>query len=177
MPPRQPKETHGKSMKGVAGCGWTCLTNVVSDATFPGWISLGKKSKKLMHTSKDIYDQRILHYDWTRAFYSITCEPEFSQLWSLHRKTENCNVFHLIYFQQKVMIKSYENSKKLPFGPFLHISEQTRIFLENQFLSLFSASIFLLLCRISEKTNEQILSKIGYRHTYEQTDTQTSKNS
>ena len=141
MPPRQPKETHGKSMKGVAGCGWTCLTNVVSDATFPGWISLGKKSKKLMHTSKDIYDQRILHYDWTRAFYSITCEPEFSQLWSLHRKTENCNVFHLIYFQQKVMIKSYENSKKTSFWALFAYFRANK----NFFRKSVSVTFFLLL--------------------------------
>ena len=29
-----------------------------------------------------------------QIFWPITCEPEFSQIWGLHKKTENCNIFH-----------------------------------------------------------------------------------
>ena len=49
------------------------------------------------------------------------------------------------------------------FRPLLSILVQTRIFLENPFLSLLFVSRSLLLCNISEKTNEQIPRKTDYR--------------
>ena len=41
-------------------------------------------------------------------------------------------------------------------------------------MSLFHVSKFLLLCRISEKTKEEISRKVGYRHTDGCTDVQTN---
>ena len=58
-------------------------------------------------------------------------------------------------------MKTQENA----FGPFLLILGQTRIFLGNPPLSLFSVFRFLLLCNISEKYNKQIPRKTGYRRT------------
>ena len=60
---------------------------------------------------------------WTRAFCSITCKAELCQIWDLHRKTENCKVFHFLLLPAKqwmtelMMTKSNvridENSRKL----------------------------------------------------------------
>ena len=58
-------------------------------------------------------------------------------------------------------MKTQENA----FGPFLLILGQTRIFLGNPPLSLFSVFRFLLVCNISEKYNKQIPRKTGYRRT------------
>ena len=67
------------------------------------------------------------------------------------------------YFQQKIMTNFYENSRFwVHFESFLAIFGQTRFFLENLLLSLFSASRFLRLCKISEKTTEKNLH-FGYR--------------
>ena len=53
--------------------------------------------------------------------------------------------------------------KQLHSGPFSLILGQTRIFLETAFLSLYSASRFISLSKISEKTNTQIPRKTGAR--------------
>ena len=58
------------------------------------------------------------------------------------------------YFQQKVITKFYKNSKDV---------------LENPLLPLSSFSKSILRYRISKKTKEQILRKVGYRHTYRPT--------
>ena len=81
------------------------------------------------------------------------------------------------YFHQKVMTKLHEKYKKAPFWTlFAH-------FTANKNFSWKSASViffcftFLLLCRISLKCKEQILRKVGYRHTDQDTDAKTSMNS
>ena len=57
------------------------------------------------------------------------------------------------------------------FGAFFDHFSAKRKFYEksNPLLSLFSVSKFLLMCRISEKSNEQIARKVGYRRTQGQT--------
>ena len=95
----------------------------------------------------------ILESEWTRALWPKTCKQEFSQIWGLHQKTDNYNVLCFRLLQAKVMTKFCEKYKKLHFEPFLKLLGQTRIFLRYSFLSLFSISRFLLLCKISEKTS------------------------
>ena len=52
-------------------------------------------------TSKDIANQRIPKSDWIRAFWHITCEAEFSQIQSLHWKTDTCKPFHFMLLPPK----------------------------------------------------------------------------
>ena len=75
----------------------------------------------------DIGGQRILQFDWTRAFCSITCKAKLSHTWDLHRETENCKVLHFKLLPPKswmtelMMTKSKdridETSRKLNFAP------------------------------------------------------------
>ena len=69
------------------------------------------------------------------------------------RKLKIMMFFIAGYFHQKV-IKFYENSKNV---------------LQNPLLSLSSFSKSLLWYRISKKTKEWILRKVGYSHTYRPT--------
>ena len=39
-----------------------------------------KNLRHQLNTSKDTDDQRILQFDWTGAFWPITCEPAFSDM-------------------------------------------------------------------------------------------------
>ena len=45
-------------------------------------------------TSEDIDDQGTLQSDWMTAFWPVTCEPNFFQIWGLHRKAKNNIDFH-----------------------------------------------------------------------------------
>ena len=66
--------------------------------------------------------------------------------------------------QQKAMTKFYKTQKKpLHLGHFLLILGKKGTFPENPLLSHISVSRFLLLYKISEKSNEQVLGKTGYR--------------
>ena len=47
------------------------------------------KMKLFINFSWDIADLRILQSDWFRAFWLITPEPEFSQIWDLCRHKAN----------------------------------------------------------------------------------------
>ena len=39
--------------------------------------------------SRDIVNLKILQSDWSRAFWPISQEPEFSQVWNLCKNTAN----------------------------------------------------------------------------------------
>ena len=39
--------------------------------------------------SRDIVNLKILRSDWSRAFWPISLEPEFSQVWDLCKNTAN----------------------------------------------------------------------------------------
>lgn len=108
----------------------------------------------------DIDDQRILKSGWMRTFWHIAHEPKFSQIWSLHKKTEHCNVFRFRLLPRNVMTKCHEKSKNSILGPFRPLLGRTRIFLANRLLSF-----FFCFAKFQEKTNEQIPRKMGYRHT------------
>lgn len=95
-----------------------------------------------------------------RTFWHIAHEPKFSQIWSLHKKTEHCNVFRFRLLPRNVMTKCHEKSKNSILGPFRPLLGRTRIFLANRLLSF-----FFCFAKFQEKTNEQIPGKMGYRHT------------
>ena len=45
--------------------------------------------------SRDIVDLKILQSDWQRAFWSISQEPDFSQVWDLRKnRINNINFFY-----------------------------------------------------------------------------------
>ena len=91
--------------------------SAVSDATFPRWISKCKKSKIWSSPSRDTDNERILQSDWTRVFWHITCEREFSQYgWGLLMKAINCKAFHFRFLPAITNATFYENSRKLYFG-------------------------------------------------------------
>ena len=97
--------------------------------------------------------------DWARAFWPVTCEAEFFQTGFCSRKQRIARSFISGYFQRHVMTKFYENQD------FLSIIGQTFFF--GKFTSVtFFVSKFLSLCKISKKTNTQILRKIGYKRPY-----------
>ena len=81
------------------------------------------------------------------------------QIWDLHRKKENCNVFHFRLFPAK------SNDKLGQFWAIFPHFRSSKNFSQNPLLSLFSVSRFLFLCWKSEKTNEQNPRKIGCRRT------------
>lgn len=64
--------------------------------------------------SRDIHDQRMLQSDWAIEFYPKICEAEFSQVLGLHSARQRIvRCFILSQFQQKVIKKFCENSRKL----------------------------------------------------------------
>ena len=90
---------------------------VVSDAISSWLIYQCKKSKMLKHSLHGYDDQRILS-DWTRGFWSITCEVEFSQIYGLQREKREKRIVRsfilgLAYFTQKVVTIFF---KKLKFS-------------------------------------------------------------
>ena len=44
--------------------------------------------------SRDIVNIKILQSDWLRAFWPISQESEFSQVWDLCKNTANITKFH-----------------------------------------------------------------------------------
>ena len=102
-------------------------------------------------------------------FWSVASEPEFSHIWDLTRETNNHMNFHSKLNPAKTNDKFFQNNQKNlflgHFGPILPIFGQIWIFIKNPFLPVFFISDQVLLCKISEKTNEQILRYSGFRRT------------
>ena len=84
--------------------------------------------------------KETLQSDWTRAFWSITCEPEFSQIWGLHVKIGNYNVFHFRLLPAKSIDKFLMKSIKTPISA--HFEPFSPILGENNF-SQKSAFLFI----------------------------------
>ena len=157
MPPRLLKGTPGRSREVSAQLGMPGHTKpkvVASHAIFSWWIDPNKKSKKLIHSFQRYWwpknsairlGKTILAANlWSRTF-KIWCRV-------CTKKTEYFNACHFRLLPAKSSNKILQK-------------------LKNPFVSLFSVSRFLWLCKISE-TNEQIQGKVGHRHT----DGGTSKN-
>ena len=97
----------------------------------------------------------------------------------LQKKIKNCNVFILVYFQQKEITKIYHSSKKLHFGPFLSIFGQTRIFPKTHFCHFFEILNFYFYAEFQKKLLNRFQKKVSYWwiRTDGGNDAQTSMNS
>ena len=94
---RKNLKTVWMKFNGKAGC------KLVDDLAY-GILSVylhAKNQRNWYIASWDIDDQRILQSDWTIVFWPITCEPEIFRIWGLHKKTENCDVFHFCLLPAK----------------------------------------------------------------------------
>ena len=82
--------------------------------------------------------------------------------------------FHSKLNPAKINDKMFQNNQKTlllgHFGPILPIFGQIWIFIKNPFLPVFFNSDQVLLCKISEKTNERILRYNRFRRTDLRTD-------
>ena len=65
-------------------------------------------------------DQGILQSDWAGTCWHITCEGEFSQVWGLKRKTDNCKVFHFGLLSGNSNVSFYKNSRKFIWAHLWH---------------------------------------------------------
>ena len=52
--------------------------------------------------SRDIVNLKVLQSDWLRAFWPISQEPDFSQVWDLCKNT--ANIIKLLYRQNSEKI-------------------------------------------------------------------------
>ena len=126
-----------------------------------------------------ILRSKILQSDWTKAMLPINCEAQFFRIWVCTGITEHRNVFHVRLLQNK------SNEKILrKFNETLFWALRGRFyqFLGKQFLwKIHFCNFFVLLvfyhCKISERFNEQISRKTGYRCTGRWTDVWTNMNS
>ena len=58
--------------------------------------------------SRDIFDQKILQFDWPRTFWSISQEPDFSIAWNLRRNLAKNINFHKIPTSGKINDQSFQ---------------------------------------------------------------------
>ena len=69
--------------------------------------------------SRDIVNIKILQSDWLRASWSISQEPDFSQVWNLCKNTANIIKYLYRPNLEKIWLNFPVNSKHSVFGPFL----------------------------------------------------------
>lgn len=87
-------------------------------------------------------------------------EAEFFQISSLHRKTENCQVFQFRLLTMKVTAKKVmtkfekENLRKLYFGPSLSIFGEIRIFSQIYFRNILLFLDFYRYAKFQKITEE-----------------------
>ena len=91
--------------------------------------------------SRYIDDQRILKSDWTRAFWPITYEPKFSQIWGFHKKIENYKIFPSRLLPAKSNNRILENPIFASFRKNMN------------FMSTLSLYVSLISCAITWKAN------------------------
>ena len=130
----------------------------------------------------DITFSRKLWFYWLTAFWPINGDPELCQNGVGVEISTIILVFTLDYFQEKLMTKFFERSKKTylgtmwPFWPFSPKFGQKWIFLEKKSVLVIEYSNYLPLCQKSEKTNLPFLRrKLNWRidgHTDRRTDRQ-----
>ena len=93
---------------------------------------------KLHHSllSWNITFYTILQFDWLTAFWLITWEPEFCQIWDWWWNINNNISFHLRLFPRKTNDRIFQKIRKTQFwdhfGPFLPKFRQKWIFLEKK---------------------------------------------
>ena len=60
-----------------------------SNFNFHESVSTCKKIRVLHHSVLERVDLKILQSDWLKAFWPISWEPDFSQIWDLCKTTAN----------------------------------------------------------------------------------------
>ena len=87
-----------------------------STSTFYKYVSTCKKSGFSSFCSRDIVDLKILLSDWPRAFWFISQELEFSQIWNLCKNTALAQTFIIDQIKKKILVTKFSNKfKKLYF--------------------------------------------------------------
>ena len=97
MPQKLPKGALGKFRQVWVWLGMPGHTQpkiFVSCATFPWWIYPCKKSKKLIHSFQRYWSSTILAIWLDKRILTHNLWTRISQIWGLHWKADNCNVFH-----------------------------------------------------------------------------------
>lgn len=92
-------------------------------------------------------------------FCPITCEPEFFQIKWFAQENRNVQCFKLLpeNCNEKKLWKVKKPSIFVPIlNPFCHFRANEKFSWKPTFITFFSFSKFLLLCRISEKNRERI---------------------
>ena len=138
---------------------------------------------KLHHSllSWNIIFSRILWFDWLTAFWSITKEPEFCQIWDLWWNISNNINFHFRLFPIKTNDKIFQKIQKTYFGAIFWLFLPkfglkwilTQIWAKKRALPVFKYSNYLTSCQKLEKTNELFLRKMPNWRTDRQTEGQT----
>ena len=110
-----------------------------------------------------MFDWKILQSDWLRIFWSISQEPEFSQIRDLCRNIANNIHFHYRTNSVKINNKIFQYIKKTlffaHFWPIFPIFGAKNFFLENPALSCTTSYGFLASCQNVEKTNDKFLPR------------------
>ena len=102
--------------------------------------------------SRDIVNLKILQFDWLRAFWPISKESDFSQVWDLCKNT--ANIIKFLY--KKTLFLAH-------FGSIFPIFGAKKNFLENPALSPTTSYGFLAPCQNLEKINDIIQRKCPER--------------
>ena len=113
--------------------------------------------------SGDIANLKILQSYWSRAFWPISQELDFSQVKDLCKNTANIIKFLYRQIQKKLKQNFPINSKNPVFGPFWPIFPifwGKRFFKKNLALPRTTRHGPITPCWVSEKTNEPIPRKL-----------------
>ena len=148
--------------------GYTQPKSVDSYTTWK--ISPCKKSKISKYwssPSRDVYNQRILQSDWTRALWHLACEVEFSQIWRFLMKIKYFVHDNYRLFPAKSNAKIYQNSRNLhildPFGTLFALFRTNKSFYGKSSLVNFLFLDFYWCTKFQTETNEQIPRKTDNR--------------
>ena len=126
----------------VTGQTWPHPTGSTSLSQYPSVVTISMQRHKSIF-SRNTGDQRILQSDLKTAFWPISSIPEFSLIWSLHRKKENNKIFR----NRVLSARHYEKK-------FTKILKKKKLFLKNLALQLLKGCGSLTSCTIFRKTNE-----------------------
>ena len=126
----------------------------------------------------DITFYRIMQFDWLTAFWPITRDPEFCQMWDWWWNINSNIIFHSRLLPRKTNGKNFQkNKKKHILGPFWSLFVQIwqkLAFLEKRLRQFLNIRIIYLPSRQkSEKNNVSFLRKILNWWMHRQTDGQT----
>ena len=128
--------------------------------------------------SWNITFSRTLQFNWLKAFWSITREPEFCEIWVWCWSMNNNTSFHFRLFSEKTNDKIFQKIKKSPsLGTFWALFAKTWTKMRSVNSVSFGFSIFQLsttMQKKSGKTNDPFPRKMLKWQTGRQTGRQQS---